>query len=159
MVHGDNKLFPRKIAIVIFYDKEFNFLVQLRKGHSKVGEKYGFFGGGIEDGETAEKAVRRELREELQYSPKELKYRGVYSFKINMPDSKFNGEVRCGELFLSPITDELLKTVAEGDTEKIILPGNRVLENKNKEFGPVEFLDSERLKRDLTIIIMSEKVK
>ncbi|KKQ43170.1 MAG: NUDIX hydrolase [Microgenomates group bacterium GW2011_GWC1_37_8] len=159
MVNDDTKLFPRRIAIVIFYDLDFNFLVQLRKKHSKAGEKFGFFGGGIEMEETAEQAVRRELQEELQYNPKVLRYWGVYLFKIDLPGSKYNGKVRYGELFLSPITDELLKTKSEDDTEKIILPGKRVLENKDKEFGPVEFINSAKLKRDLTKIIKTDKVR
>jgi len=153
----DTKIFPRRIAIVIFYDLEFNFLVQLRKGHSKAGEKYGFYGGGIEDGETAEQAVRRELLEELGYKPEDLKYWGVYSFKIDLPGSKYDGEFRYGDLFLSPITEKLLETESEDDSEKVILPGDRVLENRNKEFGPVEFLDSAKLKRDLKKDVKSKK--
>jgi len=35
----------RNVAIVIFYDKEGNILVQERGSHSKIGEKYGMWGG------------------------------------------------------------------------------------------------------------------
>ena len=59
MKRDDNELFPREVVIVFFYDKNLNLLVQRRRSHSKVGEKYGFFGGGIEEGESAEQALRR----------------------------------------------------------------------------------------------------
>jgi len=149
----DKELFPRKVAIVIFYDRHFHLLVQKRENHSKVGEKYGFFGGGIKKGETAEQALRRELVEELNYKPKILRYWGRYSFVINLPNSRFNNEIRYGELFLSPVTQELMAVNTEDDSEKTLLPIDRVLENRNYEFGPVKFNDAAKIKESLIELV------
>ena len=139
----------RKIATVIFCDQNLNFLVQLRNSRSKVGEKYGFFGGGIEKDETSEQALRRELREELDYAPEVLKYWGVFKFKIIMPGTNEDGEIRTAQMYISSVTQKLLDATSEDDTEKAMIPMEDVLRNKNQDFGPVEFLDAARLKSDL----------
>ncbi len=141
-----NDLFPRNVVVVLFYDKELNLLVENRRKNSKVGEEFGFFGGGVEQSETSEQALRRELEEELGYSPKELEYWGRYSFNINFPGSKYDGETRFGELFLSPITSELMKVKNDNKT---LLPLDRVLENRNNEFGPIRFNDVAKIKHTL----------
>jgi mutator protein MutT len=132
----------RKIAVVLFFDKDLNILVQDRTSHSKVGEKYGFFGGGIEDGETPEQALNRELTEELGFVPEKIIYWGEYSFD-------FQAQNFTGELFLSPITDKLLNCrVYEGDG-KVILPLDDLLSNRDKLFGDVIFHNIEKLKTDI----------
>jgi len=80
----------KNIAIVIFYDEEGNIILQERVSHSKVGEKYGFFGGGIEEGETTEGALKRELKEELGFVPENLEYWMDYSFVWDGED-KYKG--------------------------------------------------------------------
>jgi 8-oxo-dGTP pyrophosphatase MutT (NUDIX family) len=152
MGNPEDKLIQRKIAVVIFFDKDMNVLVQERRGHSKVGEKYGFYGGGIEEGETSEQALMRELREELGYKPKVLIYGGVYSFTIELPGTKYDGETRHGEMYFSPITSELMDAKSEGDTEKVIMPFDRILENRNKEFGPIKINNLMKIKKDLVEI-------
>jgi len=152
-MNKDKELYPRKVAIVIFYDKNLNLLVQKRKTHSKVGEKFGFFGGEIEEGETSEQALRRELKEELNYNPRQLKYWGKYSFIIILPGSKYDGNIRYGELFLSPVTQELMAASTEDDTEMTLLPLDRVFENRNYEFGPVKFKDVIKIKKDLSELV------
>ncbi len=62
----------RDVALIIFYDKEKRILLQNRKGISKVGEEWGFFGGHIEKEETPEKALTREVKEELKEKADEV---------------------------------------------------------------------------------------
>jgi len=64
----------RRVSIILFYDNNGNILLQDRKEISKAGEKYGLFGGGIEEGETPEQALIREVREELNFDIKDFKF-------------------------------------------------------------------------------------
>lgn len=73
----------RKVALIIFYDKDKRILLQNREGISKLGEKWGYFGGGIEEGETPQQAVVRETKEELNYDLKEFSYIGTFSDDVN----------------------------------------------------------------------------
>lgn len=58
----------RKFALAIFLDKSGNTVIQDRRKYSKEGEKFGLYGGGIEQGETSGQAICRELKEELNLS-------------------------------------------------------------------------------------------
>jgi len=66
----------RKVALIVFYDRNWNILLQNRKGISKYGEEWGYFGGGIEEGETPEETLIRETKEELGYNLKKYEYIG-----------------------------------------------------------------------------------
>ena len=57
---------PKKVSVVLFYDSKGNILLQDRRERSKWGEEYGFFGGGVEMGESPKQTIRRELKEELE---------------------------------------------------------------------------------------------
>jgi len=65
-----NKIFmSRNVAIIVLYDRDKKILLQHRAEDAKRLPGYwGFFGGGIEAGETPEQAVRRETLEELNYN-------------------------------------------------------------------------------------------
>lgn len=52
-------------AVIALYDSQGKILLQDRHGISGAGEEWGFFGGGIEKGETKEQALVREIKEEL----------------------------------------------------------------------------------------------
>lgn len=61
-----------QVAVVLFYDSEGNILLQDRRGRSKWGEEYSFFGGTSEPGETPKQTIVRELKEELELENVEL---------------------------------------------------------------------------------------
>ena len=59
----------RDVALIVLFDKEKRILLQHRSETAKRLPNYwAFFGGGIEAGETPEQAVKRETKEELEYS-------------------------------------------------------------------------------------------
>ena len=58
----------RNVAVVILYDNDSRILLQHRtKDAPTFPDYWAFFGGGVEDGETVEQAVKREVLEELAY--------------------------------------------------------------------------------------------
>jgi mutator protein MutT len=58
----------RNVAVIILYDNDSRILLQHRTRDAQTfPDHWAFFGGGIEDGETAEQAVKREALEELDY--------------------------------------------------------------------------------------------
>lgn len=71
--------------MIIPFNKNKEVLIQDRRdkpNHGKV--DYGFFGGGIEEGETIEQALAREVKEELSIDLKllkDLKFFKQYSYE------------------------------------------------------------------------------
>jgi phosphoglycolate phosphatase len=58
----------RNIAVILLYDEDKKILLQHRsKDAERLPNYWGFFGGGINDNETPEEAVKREAVEELNY--------------------------------------------------------------------------------------------
>lgn len=82
----------RKVALMIFYDKDGKILIQDRQGVAKVGEEWGGFGGEIEKGETAEEAVTREIQEELCYTVEDPKHLLHYEYLIKELDWKIEAD-------------------------------------------------------------------
>jgi len=61
----------RNVAIIILYDQDKKILLQHRaEDAERLPGYWAFFGGGIEAGETPERAVKRETLEELNYTLK-----------------------------------------------------------------------------------------
>lgn len=74
----DISMETKKIAIVVLYDENSKILLQGRAGISKFGEEWGYFGGKIEKGETPRVAVKREVKEELDFNLTRFSYLGRY---------------------------------------------------------------------------------
>jgi 8-oxo-dGTP pyrophosphatase MutT (NUDIX family) len=83
----------RDVVLLILFDQEGRFLLQHRDETAPTyGGYWGFFGGGVEDGEKPEKAIQREAFEELRYSPLNLVPRLVISYrdeKLNRHGTKY----------------------------------------------------------------------
>lgn len=126
----------RRVALIIFYDDRKRILLQDRRGISKWGEEWGFFGGSLEEGETAEQAVIRETKEELSYDLKDFKF--VKTITHIISDSSIELEQN---LFISFIGDNLSKFIQlEGndmrfftfdEARKLKMTGNHNFETLN----------------------------
>jgi 8-oxo-dGTP diphosphatase len=67
----DHPMSGRNVAVVILYDGDGRILLQHRTVDAPTFPDYwAFFGGGLEEGETPEQAVEREIIEELAYTLK-----------------------------------------------------------------------------------------
>lgn len=120
----------RKISTVIFFDKSGNVIFQDRQSHSKSGEKYGLFGGGIEEDETPLRALKRELLEELDYRPPKIYFWKKYVHKIK--NGTYHGRKLLIYLYFAEITKELLRSkVKEGGG----FVNKKLTEINSKDFG------------------------
>jgi len=100
----------RRVALIIFFDEKGSVLLQDRRSISKRGEEWGFFGGGIEEGETPEQALVRETEEELGYHLESCE--GIGSFRQTLPD-EFVIE---RHVFVAPLEDKRVRFMQkEGD--------------------------------------------
>jgi len=114
----------RYVALIIFYDKDKRILLQDRRGISKLGAEWGFFGGEIEQGETPEQAVVRETKEELCFDLKDYKYVGEYGYEIEKSLKKkfanFKFDAVSCKVFIAPLKDNLSKfKLKEGKKMKL----------------------------------------
>lgn len=114
----------RRVAIIIFYDDKKRILLQDRRGISKVGEEWGFFGGEIKEGETPKQAVVRETKEELNFDLKDYRYVGEYSYEIEESLKKkfanFDFDAVLCKVFIAPLKDNLSKfKLKEGKKMKL----------------------------------------
>ena len=74
--------YVRRTALFVLEDEKGRLLIQHRSKDAKRHPNYwGFFGGGIEEGETPEDAVKREAKEELGLDLKDLKFFRRYEQK------------------------------------------------------------------------------
>lgn len=95
----------RKISILIPYKKIGNdilvFLQKRAKDAKRLPDWFGFWGGGAENDETPEEALKREIKEELDLNIKGYSYFGKYEFYKSIKDFYF---LEVGEDFESKIT-------------------------------------------------------
>jgi 8-oxo-dGTP pyrophosphatase MutT (NUDIX family) len=103
----------RKISVFVPYrlqnGKIFVYLQKRAKDAKRAPDLFGLFGGGIEENETAEEALKREIKEELNYIPKK-----AIPFKI------YETNDRVANVFIEAV-DELFEDqvqVLEGEYGK-----------------------------------------
>lgn len=120
----------RKIAMILFYDKGGKIILQDRRKRSKWGEEFGFFGGKVEDGENVEEALKREIKEELDFDLEKFELfdhfkqnlvdinilADRYIFLSEMPDLD---KVHCkeGEIFITSFEEAFKLNLVPGDKE------------------------------------------
>ncbi len=72
----------RNVSLIILFDKDKRILLQHRaKNAERLPDFWGFFGGGIEKGETPEQALVRESQEELDYTPRKPRLLMIQNFE------------------------------------------------------------------------------
>ncbi len=87
----------RKVATIVFFSPSHQVLLQDREGISKFGEKWGFFGGSIEEGESPIQALMREINEELSFDLEQFDFFKQYSGIFP------NGQTVIANVFIGPL--------------------------------------------------------
>ena len=78
----------RDVSVLLLYNDKGEILLQRRSGTAKrYPGVWGFFGGGVESGETPESAMHREIQEELNYVSKDAALVLSYEFTNYMGES------------------------------------------------------------------------
>lgn len=113
----------RHVSMILFYDSEGNILLQDRMKISKWGEKYGFFGGEIEEGETPEEAIKREVKEELGFDLVDFKF--FKYFDMHLKDYGFKVS---RHVFIAPMPNLQELNCLEGEPIKVKLKDYNKLE-------------------------------
>ena len=72
----------RDVSVLILVDGKKILLQKRSKTAKRFQDKWGLFGGGVDEGETPEAALWREIKEELDISLKEAKLVGEYQYGL-----------------------------------------------------------------------------
>jgi mutator protein MutT len=86
----EGPLTPGDAAVALIVLEDSRYLMQLRDQKPGIffPGHWGLFGGGIEEGETPEAALRRELQEEIGVVPQSIAYFTRYSFDFGCHGSR-----------------------------------------------------------------------
>lgn len=76
----------RKASLIWFYNDDNQILLQERWEYSKFWEEWAFWGGSIEEWETALEAFHREAKEELWLDMSEFDYDFIWEFIFDFPE-------------------------------------------------------------------------
>lgn len=131
----------RKVAAIIFYDDKGRVLIQDRRAISKHGEEWGYFGGGIEKNETPEQAIKREIKEELNYTLNEFTFlkKYTYTFKniLHVEVNMFVAPLpNLSELIQKEGTNMELFNLSDAKKLKMVTKeDNKILDDFEKWFG------------------------
>ena len=114
----------RRVALIVPINNNFEVILQRRKGfiEKQTDKDYGFFGGGLEEGESVEEALKREVMEELTLDVdniKSLKFFKTYKYYNKEKDMEIELNV-----FLCDISDVEQMDVKEGKSETIKIEEN-----------------------------------
>ncbi|MDD2870965.1 MAG: NUDIX hydrolase [Candidatus Gracilibacteria bacterium] len=76
----------KKVSMIGFYNSQNQILLQERGEYSKFGEEWAFFGGHLEEGESALQAFFREAKEELGIDMNDFDYKYLGEYLFEFPD-------------------------------------------------------------------------
>lgn len=99
-------------AVAIIFDKSNKFLLQKKDLDYKwFPGKWCLFGGGLEEGEDGEKALRRELAEEIRFLPSSLNF-----FSSDRYEDRAGSDIRKGKVYVySFIFNGRIKDISLGE--------------------------------------------
>lgn len=85
LLHKSRLEFSNAVAALIVVREDERYLMQLRDDKPGIfyPDHWGLFGGAVEEGETPEDALRRELDEELGFVPEQLTYFTDLDFDVS----------------------------------------------------------------------------
>ena len=104
----------RRVALIIPINNNLEVILQRRKGfiEKPTDKDYGFFGGGLEEGENVEQALKREVMEELTLDIKDIK--SLVFFKTYKYEHKEKNMFIELNVFLCKMEDVKNMNVKEG---------------------------------------------
>ena len=114
----DEALKTYKLMSIIFYNANNEILVQNRKSISRWGEDWGLFGGHLNDDESFESCVIREIKEELNYdlTNSDSVFEEIGEFKDDYQDNIYHVKLYASKL---PKDWENEFILTEGDDMKL----------------------------------------